>query len=118
MITVAIRAFLAFLAICACLIWAARAESDWWNVPAVRACCSEADAVFADDWSINPDGSVTATVTGGGPRSHAWAPIGRTYQVPADKVLREPGNPTGRAILFLNANYIEHVYCFALGAGI
>ena len=51
-------------------IGAARAEgsssgnpNDWWNLPEIRKCCSEADAIFADDWTINQDGSIDATVT-------------------------------------------------------
>ena len=95
----------------------ARAESDFWNIPAVRACCSEADAVYADEWTIRPDGSILAKVTGGGPRNHAWAPLGRIYEVPADRILKEPGNPTGRPLLFLNAASLT-LYCFAMGAGI
>lgn len=97
----------------------ARAESapgSWWQRQAVRACCSDADAVYADEWTVRPDGSVLATVTGGGPRSHAWAPIGRVYEVPADKVLREPGNPTGRPLLFISPTSFN-LYCFAVGAG-
>jgi hypothetical protein len=77
-------------------------------------CCSEADAVFADRWQANPDGSITATVTGGGPRDHAWAPIGREYTIPADKVIAVPGNPTGRAILFVRPWSLEPL-CFAYG---
>jgi len=92
----------------------ARAQS-YWDRPAVQACCSAADAVYADSWSVNPDGSITATVTGGGPRSHAWAPIGREYKVPADRILKEPGNPTGRPLLFLMPSNLSHVYCFAVG---
>lgn len=95
---------------------AARAQASWWSTPAVRACCSDADAVYADEWRIEGD-KIFATVTGGGPRGHAWAPIGRVYEIPADKVLREPGNPTGRPLLFLNASSLN-LYCFAMGAGI
>lgn len=86
----------------------------WWQTPAVRACCSESDAVYADVWQIMPDGSIRATVTGGGPRSHAWAPVGKVYEIPADKILREPGNPTGRALLFIRQGDL-HLYCFAMG---
>ena len=117
MITVAIRAALAFLAICVCPVWAARGETrsgGWWQTDAVRACCSEADAVWADDWHMLPDGRVIAKVTGGGPRNHSWAPLGRIYEVPAERVLREPGNPTGRPILFIQQGD-HHLYCFALG---
>jgi hypothetical protein len=105
-------------------IGAARAEGSspgipdsWWNLPEIRKCCSEADAIFADDWTVNPDGSIDATVTAPGPRT-GWAPIGRRYRVPAEKVVREPGNPTGRPILFLNQYDLNRVYCFAMGAGI
>ena len=97
----------------------ARAESGsgWWQTDAVRRCCSEADAVYADTWEILPDGNVRATVTGGGPRNHAWAPLGRVYEVPADKIIREPGNPTGRPMLFLSPSSLN-LWCFAMGAGI
>ncbi len=89
--------------------------SNWWSTPEVAKCCSDADAVYADNWSINPDGSVTATVTGRGPRNHDWAPVGRTYTIPKEKILNVPGNPTGRPLIFLNPYYQDHVYCFALG---
>ena len=92
-------------------------DSAWWHTDAVRRCCSEADAVYADQWEILPDGNVRATVTGGGPRNHAWAPLGRVYEVPADRVIREPGNPTGRALLFLSPSSLN-LWCFAMGAGI
>lgn len=120
MITIISRAIIAGIVIAAFLVWSVRAEENpgnWWNTQAVRACCSDADAVFADDWQIQPDGSIRARVTGGGPRNHKWAPIGREFTIPADKILREPGNPTGRPLLFLRANDL-HIYCFAMGAGI
>jgi hypothetical protein len=95
---------------------AAQAENNggYFNDPRIRSCCSEADAVYADEWIIQPDGSVLATVTGGGPRDHQWAPIGRVYHVPAEKVVDVPGNPTGRPLLFL-APHSLNLYCFALG---
>jgi len=117
---VVLLVFMALMLACVLALFkigAARADAGFWNTPAVRACCSEADAVYADEWTVRPDGSVLATVTGGGPRNHAWAPIGRIYEVPADRILREPGNPTGRPLLFLNAASLN-LYCFAMGAGI
>lgn len=92
----------------------AQAQSSWWGLPEVRRCCSAADAVYADDWEQHGDGTVTATVTGGGPQGHAWAPIGRKYNVPVERVLQIDGNPTGRALLFLSPHNQE-LYCFARG---
>lgn len=88
--------------------------TGWWSEPEVARCCSEGDAVYADEWTANADGSVDATVTGGGPRNHAWAPIGRTYHIPPDKVIKTPGNPTGRAILFVSPT-TTMAFCFAPG---
>ena len=91
-------------------------DGSWWALPEVRACCSAADAVIADIWYVQPDGSVIATVTDGTTHTAAWAQnvIGRTYHVPADKVLTVPGNPTGRALLFVHP--VTHgLYCFAPG---
>lgn len=90
-------------------------QENWWQRPAIMACCSEADAVWADEWTIHPDGSASAVVTGGGPRNHSWAPIGRRYEVPADKIRDREGNPTGRPLLFINPNHLPHVYCFVPG---
>lgn len=109
------RAFLALLA----FITAAHAEDApgaWWQRQGVRACCSLADAVYADEYHVE-GGKLFVTVTGGGPRDHAWAPIGRTYIVPADALKNEPGNPTGHGILFLNPSNLEVVHCFLPGAG-
>lgn len=103
------------------LFSAARSEEisgSWWRQSAVMSCCSEGDALWADAWRSGPDGSVIATVTGGGPRDHAWAPIGRTYAIPPDRVKAEPGNPTGHGVLFLNPADIDRVICFLPGAGI
>lgn len=91
----------------------ARAEGAWWNNPVVRACCSDADALYADEWQ-SAGADVIAKVTGGGPRDHAWAPIGRVYHIPASKVKSEPGNPTGHALLFVSPASLEP-YCFFSG---
>lgn len=89
-------------------------NADYWNDPRIRVCCSQADAVYADDWRVLPDGSVLARVTGGGPRNHDWAPIGREYIVPPERVVDVPGNPTGRPLLFISPGTLG-LYCFALG---
>ena len=89
-------------------------SGSWWDRDKVRACCSQSDAVWADTWSIDGD-TIRATVTGGGPREHSWAPVVREYIVPKAQWLDEPGNPTGRAMLFLNPHNLDHVFCMALG---
>jgi hypothetical protein len=91
-------------------------DGSWWATPEVRACCSQADAVIADIWAVQPDGSVIATVTEGTTHTASWAQnvIGKTYHVPAEKVLTISGNPTGRALLFVHP--VTHgLYCFAPG---
>lgn len=107
-----VRLTLFVLAMCI-LTSKAKSDAGWWQTPAVRACCSEADAVYADKWELRGD-KVLAEVTGGGPRNHSWAPIGRVFEVPLEKVIHEPGNPTGRAILFLRPSDL-YVYCFVPG---
>jgi hypothetical protein len=111
----AIKAARLFLAGAVLVLSAGFALSEsWWDTPQVRACCSQADAVWADRWTIEGD-TIRATVTGGGPREHEWAPIGREYIVPRDKWLDLPGNPTGRPMLFINPHHQDHVFCFAMG---
>lgn len=109
------RRCLMALAVFLGILAGAYAQGSWWSQPDVARCCGEADAVYADDWKINPDGTVTATVTAPGPRT-PWAPIGRTYNVTPDRIIKEPGNPLGRPLLFLTPD--GNLYCFALGAGI
>lgn len=89
---------------------------SWWDDPRVRSCCGVADAVYADQWTILADGSVMATVTGGSQQVASWVQsvIGKTYHVPADKVIDVPGNPTGRALLFVHPT-THGLYCFAPG---
>ena len=77
---------------------AARAEDGpgaWWSRPGVRACCSLADAVYADDWRVEAHLCYTP-----------------------DRVKNEPGNPTGHGVLFLNPGDIDRMICFLPGAGI
>lgn len=91
-------------------------EGSWWDLPQVRACCSVADAVYADRWTLQADGSVLATVTEGTRQTAHWADnvIGKTFLIPADRVLNIPGNPTGRALLFIGPTSGQ-VFCFAFG---
>lgn len=82
-------------------LWLGRqysAEGSW--------CCNTADAhLYYGGYDINPDGSVTLPLDGGG-----------TVVVPKERVLaynpRDP-NPTGAAVLWYHD--IQHVYCLAIG---
>lgn len=105
--------FWLLIMLCLGILYAMAQSGSWWQTDDVRRCCGEADAVYADSWTMNPDGTITATVTAPGPRT-PWAPIGRTYIVPVDRFIKEPGNPLGRALLFLTPS--GHLYCFAKGA--
>lgn len=111
-LAILITGFLACLWVVASMVLA-RAQESWWQTDDVRRCCGEADAVYADDWKPNPDGTITATVTAPGPRT-PWAPIGKTYIVPRESIITEPGNPLGRALLFITRS--GNLYCFAKGA--
>lgn len=91
------------------------ATISWWDTPEIRKCCSEADALYADEWIVLPSGDVKAKVTGGGPRNHTWAPIGREYIISKEKIVNVPGNPTGRPLIFISPTWHEQVFCFALG---
>jgi hypothetical protein len=97
-------------------VGSARADASFWNDRRIVSCCSEADAVYADEWSVR-DGKLYATVTGGGPRSHPWAPIGRTYEIAPERHVDIGGNPTGHGLLFLRQHDLSAL-CFIPGAGI
>jgi len=98
----------------------AQDAQEFWTRPSIRACCSQADAVFSDDWHISGDEAVVVVSSVGA--SSAWArdQIGKTYRVPKDKFRWEP-NPTGRAILFLRPferkpDGTYYIYCFVPGS--
>lgn len=95
-------------------------EESFWTQSSIIRCCSQADAVYADDYEILPDGSVKATITGTGPRNHKWAEaaIGKSYIIPKDKVVTLEGSfkdRPGRPILFISPANFDHVYCFVPG---
>jgi hypothetical protein len=73
------------------------------------SCCGEADAVIADIWNTNSDGSINATVTEG--RSILLE--GSTVLIPRNKIVHRSNNPTGHSIIFYS--HTQGVYCFVLG---
>lgn len=94
-------------------------DGSWWQNPIIQGCCSEADALYADEWEMLPNGDARVRVTGGGPRNHAWAErfMGQEFIIPKDKVKVIEGNfkdRPGRPILFMNSG--GYIYCFIAGA--
>jgi hypothetical protein len=89
----------------------------FWDHPRIQACCSHADAVYGDVSRIDRiTGKFYVTITGGGPRNHSWAPIGREFEVPMDRVVPDPTEPEGHALVFLRQFDFE-VLCYVPGAG-
>ena len=93
---------------------------DFWSRRVIRACCSQADAVFSDRWRFSGNVAIV-TVTHVGKQS-SWASdqIGKTYRIPKSYFRWEP-NPTGSAILFIQPHNklpdgTYAVYCFVPGA--
>jgi hypothetical protein len=80
------------------------------------SCCSEADGYYADKIHVK-DGKVYATITDDRPdepRGRPHREIGETFEVPPNKMNKDP-NPTGHNIIFLSKT--GYVYCFVSGTG-
>ena len=92
----------------------------FWGTPIVRACCDEGDAFFSDDYSFNPDGTVTVTITQASSVSAKWGAhlIGKKFTVDPAKI-RNVANPLGRGVIFINPVKIDEqthtVFCFIPG---
>lgn len=87
------------------------------DVPMVP-CCGEADAYHADKVTTR-DGKVYATITDerdDAPLGRPHIPPGTEFEIPANKLKWDKGNPTGHNILFVSQSGI--VWCFVQGAGI
>lgn len=81
------------------------------NIP----CCSFADAYYADKIVVRGD-KTFAVITDDRPdeplgRPHI--PAGTEFEIPANKLKWDRGNPTGHNVLFVGAG---GVYCFVQGA--
>ena len=68
------------------------------------SCCGPADQVYPERYEANEDGSFTAWVNG------------RKINVPADTVIWDRVNPTGRGVLFINQED-QFIFCFVPGSG-
>ncbi len=83
-----------------------------------NSCCGEADAYWCDDISVRK-GKTYCKITDDRPdkplgRPHI--PSGTEFEIPDVKLKYDRGNPTGHAILFVNAQ--GYVWCFVQGTGI
>ena len=81
-----------------------------------RNCCAEYDAVWAE-WVGTENGMYVVEITGGGPRDHEWAPIGRRYLVGQEFIVWNRGNPLGRPIMFLSPSTLEPLCFVPAGSG-
>jgi len=95
------------------------------------SCCGEADAYWADEVHVEPDGfggqKVVAVITDtreDGPLKRIHEDVGTRYVVPPNKITRKDGNPTGHVIIFLGANQwhgedrIRDVVCYVMKGGV
>ena len=74
-----------------------------------RGRCGEADAYWADQVRVGPNGEIIAAITDDredGPLKRMHEDIGNKYIVPSNKITKKDGNPTGHAIIFLGTSSI------------
>jgi len=96
-----------------------------------ESCCGEADAYWADEVHVEPDGNggqiVVAVITDtrdDAPLKRIHEDVGTRYVVPPNKITRKDGNPTGHVIIFLGANRwhgedrIRDVVCYVMNGGV
>jgi hypothetical protein len=70
------------------------------TIPPV-SCCGEADAYWADQVRVGPNGEIIAAITDDredGPLRRMHEDIGNKYIVPLNKIIKKDVNPTGHAI--------------------
>ena len=72
------------------------------------SCCGEGDAVIADDWSDQPDGSVRAIVTRG---IAGVADAGEVFYAPKERVHTQSDNPGGHTWMFVGPRGSGIVWC-------
>ena len=95
------------------------------------SCCGEADAYWADEVHVEPDGTggqlVVAVITDtrdDSPLRRIHEDVGTRYVVPPNKITRKDGNPTGHVIIFLGANEWKgaqrkrDVVCYVMNGGV
>jgi hypothetical protein len=92
------------------------------------SCCGEGDAYWADEYHLDKDGKLIATITDDRddePLKRLHVPIGTQYVVPQNKVVdatKQKGNPTGHTVVFLGTTYgadyhTRSILCWVGGGG-
>jgi hypothetical protein len=72
-------------------------------------CCGPADQFYVDDYEVDPDGDgFVAHIAG----------EEKTIHIPANKVIWDRVNPTGRGVLFRSLSMSGYIYCFVPGSGV
>lgn len=98
------------------------------NLGGAISCCGVGDAYWADEYHVDKDGNVIATITDDRedePLRRMHVPIGTKYLVPAGKIIdatKQHGNPTGHTVIFLGVVYSGNVtgrpvLCWVGGGG-
>ena len=73
------------------------------------SCCGEADACWADQVRVGPNGEIIATITDDrddGPLKRMHEDIGNNISFHQTKSLKKTDNPSGHAIIFLGTSSI------------
>lgn len=84
-----------------------------------QSCCADADAYWADDYTVNKAGETVVTITDDrddAPLGRPHRPSGTQWIVPDSKIKWDRGNPSGHGWLFLS--YEGRVYCWVAPGGV
>ena len=98
------------------------------------SCCGEADAYYADSYTVGPHGETIAIITDERPdtwtdgnghnASRPHIPVGTRVVIPDQKIKFDKGNPSGHGLVFIGASYIstdgsvQSVYCYLFPGGV
>lgn len=82
------------------------------------SCCGLADQYWCDGIKVDGDGTYCQITDDRDDAqfNRPHVPVGTWIEIPSNKLKWDKGNPTGHAIVFMNASKI--VYCFVQSTGI